>query len=116
MKLERSALIWTCAPKRWATALRSRVAAREGIIQRALAALRDEVGDELVLIADTCLCEYTDHGHCGHATESGEIDNDRSLEMLAETAVSQARAGADIVAPSAMMDGQVHIDQQPFAL
>jgi porphobilinogen synthase len=79
----------------------------DGIIQRALAALRDEVGDELVLIADTCLCEYTDHGHCGHATESGEIDNDRSLEMLAETAVSQARAGADIVAPSAMMDGQV---------
>ena len=61
---------------------------------------------ELVVIADTCLCEYTSHGHCG-VVRDGEVLNDESLELLAQTAVSQARAGADIVAPSAMMDGQV---------
>jgi porphobilinogen synthase len=79
----------------------------DGVVQRALRALRGAVGDDLALIADTCLCEYTDHGHCGHVTPAGEIDNDVSAGWLAETAVSQARAGADIVAPSAMMDGQV---------
>jgi porphobilinogen synthase len=61
----------------------------------------------LVTIADTCLCEYTDHGHCGPLAADGSVDNDAALARLAETAVSQARAGADIVAPSAMMDGQV---------
>jgi porphobilinogen synthase len=59
------------------------------------------------LITDTCLCEYTDHGHCGPVLRDATVDNDAALERLAETAVSQARAGADIVAPSAMMDGQV---------
>jgi porphobilinogen synthase len=61
----------------------------------------------LVTIADTCLCEYTDHGHCGPLAPDGSVDNEAALARLAETAVSQARAGADIVAPSAMMDGQV---------
>jgi len=61
----------------------------------------------LVTIADTCLCEYTDHGHCGPLAADGSVDNDAALGRLAETAVSQARAGAEIVAPSAMMDGQV---------
>ena len=61
----------------------------------------------IVAIADTCLCEYTDHGHCGPLTPDGRVDNDAALERLAATAISQARAGADIVAPSAMMDGQV---------
>ncbi len=62
---------------------------------------------DLVAIADTCLCEYTDHGHCGPLASDGSVDNDAALERLATTAVSQARAGADMVAPSAMMDGQV---------
>jgi porphobilinogen synthase len=78
----------------------------EGIVQQALRALRDR-DLPLVLMADTCLCEYTDHGHCGVVTPTGRIDNDASLELLAESAVAQARAGAGIVAPSAMMDGQV---------
>jgi len=64
-------------------------------------------GLPLVTIADTCLCEYTDHGHCGPLDGAGQVDNDLTLDRLASTAVSQARAGADIVAPSAMMDGQV---------
>ena len=83
--------------------------AEEGIVQRAIRALRAEYPD-LTLIADTCLCEYTDHGHCGPLCEVGGIltvDNDAALTLLARTAVSQARAGADVVAPSAMMDGQV---------
>ncbi len=79
---------------------------RDGIIQETLGRLRDEALD-LVLIADTCLCEYTDHGHCGPLLPDGRVDNDAAIALLAETAVSQARAGADIVAPSAMMDGQV---------
>jgi porphobilinogen synthase len=78
-----------------------------GIVQRAVAALRDEVGDEGVLITDLCLDEYTDHGHCGVLDEDGRVDNDRTLELYRRIAVSQARAGADIVAPSGMMDGQV---------
>jgi porphobilinogen synthase len=75
-------------------------------VQRALRGIRD-LRLPLATIADTCLCEYTDHGHCGPLTAGGEVDNDRALAGLAAAAVSQARAGADIVAPSAMMDGQV---------
>jgi porphobilinogen synthase len=78
----------------------------EGIVQQALRRIR-RLDLEIVLIADTCLCEYTDHGHCGPISSDGSIDNDGALASLAATAVSQARAGADIVAPSAMMDGQV---------
>ena len=77
-----------------------------GIIQRAIAALKDEVADELVVIADLCLCEYTDHGHCG-LLKGHEVDNDSTIEAYGEIATSQARAGADVVAPSGMMDGQV---------
>ncbi|HXD33510.1 MAG TPA: porphobilinogen synthase [Pyrinomonadaceae bacterium] len=76
-----------------------------GIVQQAIRAIKLEV-PELVVIADTCLCEYTSHGHCG-VVRDGEVINDESLEFLARTAVSQAQAGADIIAPSAMMDGQV---------
>ncbi len=79
--------------------------AAQGIVQQATRAIR-EAAPGLVVIADTCLCEYTSHGHCGVVHE-GEVLNDLSLELLARTAVSQAEAGADIVAPSAMMDGQV---------
>jgi porphobilinogen synthase len=78
---------------------------KDGIIQRATKEIKDKVPDILV-ITDLCFCEYTSHGHCG-CLKDGDVDNDATLEMLAETAVSQARAGADIVAPSAMMDGQI---------
>jgi len=81
--------------------------APDGVVQVALRSLRDEVGDDLVLIADTCLDEYTDHGHCGLLDPQGEVDNDATLERYAEVAVAQADAGADVVAPSGMMDGQV---------
>jgi porphobilinogen synthase len=77
-----------------------------GIIQQALAALRDR-DLPIVLMADTCLCEYTSHGHCGPLRWDGHVDNDGALAALARAAVAQAAAGADIVAPSAMMDGQV---------
>jgi porphobilinogen synthase len=80
--------------------------ADDGIVQQALRRLRS-ADLPLVLIADTCLCEYTRHGHCGPIAADGSVDNDRALAALAETALSQARAGADVVAPSAMMDGQV---------
>src|SRR5918998_5654509 len=79
--------------------------ARDGVVQAAIRAVRRAV-PEMVVIAATCLCEYTSHGHCG-VVRGGEVLNDESLEMIARTAVSQAEAGADIVAPSAMMDGQV---------
>ncbi len=79
----------------------------DGIVQVALADLRDRFGDQVVLVADLCLDEYTDHGHCGLVTASGTVDNDASLDRYAEVAVAQARAGADLVAPSGMMDGQV---------
>jgi porphobilinogen synthase len=79
--------------------------AEDGIVQRAIRAIRRTTPD-LTIIADTCLCEYTSHGHCG-VVRGGEVLNDESLELLARTAASQAAAGADIVAPSAMMDGQV---------
>lgn len=78
---------------------------REGIIQRAVRAIKKKVPDMLV-ITDVCLCEYTSHGHCG-ILDGDDVDNDATLEILAETALSQAEAGADMVAPSAMMDGQV---------
>lgn len=79
--------------------------AEDGIVQQAIRAVKRAVPD-LIVIADTCLCEYTSHGHCG-VVRRGEVLNDESLELIARTAVSQAQAGADIVAPSAMMDGQV---------
>ena len=79
----------------------------DGVVQVALRNLRDEVGDSLVLMADNCLDEYTDHGHCGILTDAGEIDNDATLERYASIAVAQAEAGVDVVAPSGMMDGQV---------
>ena len=78
-----------------------------GIVQLALADLAAEVGADTVLLADLCLDEYTDHGHCGLLTQAGEVDNDATLERYASIAVAQARAGAQIVAPSGMMDGQV---------
>jgi porphobilinogen synthase len=76
-----------------------------GIIQRALRAIKQEVPD-LVLITDVCLCEYTNHGHCGVVID-GDVDNDSTLDLLAKEAVSHAKAGADMVAPSDMMDGRV---------
>lgn len=79
----------------------------KGIVQVALGRLRDKFGDSMVLIADLCLDEYTDHGHCGVLGPGGEVDNDRTLDLYARTALAQARAGAHIVAPSGMMDGQV---------
>jgi porphobilinogen synthase len=82
-----------------------------GIVQQALRALKQsEASKKLVLIADLCLCEYTSHGHCGVVVKSGggfDVDNDSTLKLLARTAVSQAKAGADVVAPSDMMDGRV---------
>jgi porphobilinogen synthase len=79
--------------------------AKDGIVQQAVQRIKNEVPDILV-ITDVCLCEYTSHGHCG-MLEKDSVQNDATLEVLAETAVSLARAGADMVAPSAMMDGQV---------
>ena len=79
----------------------------DGIVQAALADLRSDLGDEIVLIADLCMDEYTDHGHCGLLDGRGDVDNDATLEIYARIAVAQAEAGADIVAPSGMMDGQV---------
>jgi porphobilinogen synthase len=78
-----------------------------GISQLALADLRAETGDACVVMADLCLCEYTDHGHCGLLTSAGDVGNDATLERYAAVAVAQARAGAQLVAPSGMMDGQV---------
>jgi porphobilinogen synthase len=78
----------------------------EGVIQLAVRAIK-EAHPDLVVVTDVCLCEYTDHGHCGVLREDGHVDNDASVELLARTAVSQARAGADVIAPSDMMDGRV---------
>jgi porphobilinogen synthase len=78
----------------------------EGVVQLATRAIK-EAHPEIVVITDVCLCEYTSHGHCGVVRPDGVIDNDQSLELLAKTAISQANAGADIVAPSDMMDGRV---------
>lgn len=79
--------------------------AEDGVVQQAIRSIR-KATPEMLIIADTCLCEYTSHGHCG-VVRGGEVLNDESLELLARTALSQAEAGADVVAPSAMMDGQV---------
>jgi porphobilinogen synthase len=81
----------------------------DGIVQVALRDLRDEVGDSLVLMADLCLDEYTDHGHCGIVLPDGTVDNDATIELYGRAALAQAQAGADIVAPSGMMDGQVGV-------
>ncbi len=78
----------------------------EGVVQLAVRALKEAL-PELVVITDVCLCEYTSHGHCGVVRDDGQVDNDISLELLAKTAISHARAGADAVAPSDMMDGRV---------
>jgi porphobilinogen synthase len=79
----------------------------DGIVQLALRDLASEVGDQVVLMADLCLDEYTDHGHCGVLTSSGDVDNDATLERYASIASAQAAAGVHVVAPSGMMDGQV---------
>jgi porphobilinogen synthase len=78
----------------------------EGVVQLATRAIKEAYPD-LLVVADLCLCEYTDHGHCGLLRPDGSVDNDASVELLARTAVSQARAGADVIAPSDMMDGRV---------
>jgi porphobilinogen synthase len=92
-------------------ALGSEAYQRDGIVQQGIAAIKEAV-PELVVITDVCLCEYTDHGHCGILAADRTVDNDASLEMLSKTAVSHARAGADIVAPSDMMDGHVRAIRQ----
>ncbi len=79
----------------------------DGIVQVALQECKQAFGDDLVLIADLCVDEYTDHGHCGIVDDEGRVDNDATLDLYANAAVAQARAGADVVAPSGMMDGQV---------
>jgi porphobilinogen synthase len=79
----------------------------DGIVQVALSSLRHELGNQMVLMADLCLDEYTDHGHCGVLDARGEVDNDPTLAIYGRVALAQAKAGADIVAPSGMMDGQV---------
>ncbi len=81
----------------------------EGIVQLALADLHEAVGDRMVVMADLCVDEYTDHGHCGVLDGHGSVDNDATLEVYAKIAVAQARAGAHVVAPSGMMDGQVGV-------
>ena len=95
------------ASRRSRTARGSAADDPDGIVQLALADLAAEVGGDTVLMADLCLDEYTDHGHCGLLTAAGEVDNDATLERYAPIAVAQAAAGAHVVAPSGMMDGQV---------
>src|SRR5688572_18867842 len=85
----------------------SQADANDGVVQVALRNLRDDVGDDIVLMVDNCLDEYTDHGHCGILTDNGDVDNDATIERYASIAVAQATAGADVIAPSGMMDGQV---------
>lgn len=80
--------------------------AEDGIVQKALRKIREAYKDELYLITDVCMCEYTSHGHCG-LLKNHEVENDRTLELLSKTALSHAQAGADMVAPSDMMDGRV---------
>ena len=86
--------------------------AADGVLNAALRRLRDALGDETVLMSDLCLDEFTDHGHCGVLDDAGRVDNDASLEIYAEMAVAQARAGAHVVGPSGMMDGQVRVVRQ----
>jgi porphobilinogen synthase len=85
----------------------SQADAEQGIVNLALRALRSDLGDSTVLIADLCLCEYTEHGHCGVLRPDGVVDNDATLRRYAAVALAQAEAGAHVVAPSGMMDGQV---------
>ncbi|HEY5621772.1 MAG TPA: porphobilinogen synthase, partial [Pontiella sp.] len=82
-----------------------------GAVQKAITAVKKEF-PELIVSADACVCAYTDHGHCGPLTDSGEVDNDAAIDNLAKICVSHAAAGADIVAPSSMMDGQVQAIRQ----
>ncbi|EFG81816.1 porphobilinogen synthase [Corynebacterium ammoniagenes] len=81
----------------------------EGVLNRALRLLRKEFGNDILLMADTCLDEFTDHGHCGVLDEQGRVDNDATLELYVAMAIAQARAGAHIVSPSGMMDGQIGV-------
>ena len=83
----------------------------DGIIQQATRALKDAQPD-LIVVTDVCLCEYTDHGHCGVLADDGSVLNDASVELLAQTSLSQAQAGADIIAPSDMMDGRIGVIRQ----
>lgn len=84
----------------------------DGILNRSIRAVKERVGDGLVVMSDLCLDEFTDHGHCGVIDEAGEVDNDATLEIYAEMGIVQAAAGADVVAPSGMMDGQVAVIRQ----
>ena len=84
----------------------SRACDSEGIVQKSIESLKEQLGDDIVVGTDVCLCQYTSHGHCG-IVRDGLVENDETLKRLADTAVSHARAGADLVAPSAMIDGQV---------
>jgi porphobilinogen synthase len=99
-----SAVILFGIPKQ-KDAFGSEAYAADGIVQQAIYAIKEKI-PELLVITDVCLCEYTDHGHCG-VVKNGEVDNDSTLELLAKEALSHAQAGADIVAPSDMMDGRV---------
>ncbi|WP_448855860.1 porphobilinogen synthase [Corynebacterium camporealensis] len=85
----------------------SQAAKEDGILNRAVASLRERFGDDLIIMADTCLDEFTDHGHCGVLDSEGRVDNDATLDLYDEMALAQARAGAHLVSPSGMMDGQV---------
>ncbi|WP_010525197.1 porphobilinogen synthase [Nesterenkonia sp. F] len=84
----------------------------QGILNRSIAAVKRRVGDRLPVMSDLCLDEFTDHGHCGVLTADGAVDNDATLEIYARMGVAQAEAGADVVAPSGMMDGQVAVIRQ----
>ncbi len=84
----------------------------DGVVQSALRDLRDDLGDDVVVMADLCVDEYTDHGHCGIVRPDGTVDNDATLEIYARAALAQAAAGAQVVAPSGMMDGQVAVIRQ----
>lgn len=93
-------------------AVGSQAHAPDGILNKAIAAVRSEVGDDLVVIADTCLDEFTDHGHCGVLDDRGYVLNDETNALYADMAVAQARAGAHMVSPSGMMDGQIAVIRQ----
>ncbi len=84
----------------------------EGILNRSIRAVKDRVGDDLPVMSDLCLDEFTDHGHCGVLDDAGQVDNDATLEIYAQMGAVQAEAGADVVAPSGMMDGQVAVIRQ----
>ena len=101
-----SAVILFGIPKQ-KDAFGSEAYAADGVVQQAIYAIKEKI-PELLVITDVCLCEYTDHGHCG-VVKNGEVDNDSTLELLAKEALSHAEAGADIIAPSDMMDGRVAV-------